>query len=119
MNKQAQKRGEWEPVLRHSLNLKAENEAKETITFFFADELDYNTINIWRAVSAVTLESTDTHKSVDGVIIMPFTNSNLVAFLEKNISKDSVVSATKESFSRIPKISDATWHNEILNSLVT
>ena len=48
MNKQAQKRGEWEPVLRHALNLKADSEPKEVFTFFIADELDRNTINIWR-----------------------------------------------------------------------
>ena len=83
MNKQAQKRGEWEPVLRHSLNLKAANEEKETMTFFIADELDHNTINIWRAVAAVSLESTNSHKMVDGVAIMPFTNGELLDFLKK------------------------------------
>ena len=119
MNKQAQKRGEWEPVLRHSLNLKAEFEEKDTITFFIADELDYNTINIWRAVSAVSLESTDTHKAVEGVVIMPFTNSNLIVFLEKDITQDSIIKETKQSFSSIPKISNLMWHENILKSLGT
>lgn len=49
MNKSAQKRGEWEPVLRHSLNNKAEHMEIDTLTFFVTDELDYNTINIWRS----------------------------------------------------------------------
>ena len=118
MNKQAQKRGEWEPVLRHSLNLKAANEPKETVTFFIADELDYNTINIWRAVAAVSLESTNTHTKVGGVIIMPFTNKEVFEFLQKNIYYKDVVKVVKESFAEIPKIPDAKWHEEIMSNLI-
>lgn len=117
MNKQAQKRGEWEPVLRHSLNLKAANEAKETITFFIADELDYNTINIWRAVAAVLLESTDTHTMVDGVVIMPFTNREILEFLERNVYYKDIVRIVKESFSKIQRISDMEWHEEIISNI--
>ena len=118
MNKQAQKRGEWEPVLRHSLNLKALNEPKETITFFIADELDYNTINIWRAVAAVSLESTDTHKKVDGVVIMPFTNEELLKFLNQNLYYKNIVSAVKASFAKIPQITDVKWHEEIMEEIL-
>lgn len=118
MNKQAQKRGEWEPVLRHSLNLKAANEPKETITFFVADELDYNTINIWRAVTAVPLESTNTHQKVDSVIIMPFTNKEVLAFLEKNIYYKDVVKAVKDSFAKVPQITNVMWHEEIMSNLI-
>lgn len=117
MNKQAQKRGEWEPVLRHSLNLKADYEPKDSITFFIADELDYNTINIWRAVAAVSLESTNTHEKVDGVTIMPFTNASIVSFLEREIDQAQIISAVKASFSRVPKIEDAGWHEEIIKSI--
>lgn len=118
MNKQAQKRGEWEPVLRHSLNLKAASEPKDTITFFVADELDYNTINIWRAVAAVSLESTNSHTIVDGVVIMPFTNKEILKFLEKNIHYKDIVKATKNSFSKVPQITDVKWHEEIVCSLI-
>ena len=117
MNKQAQKRGEWEPVLRHSLNLKAENEPKETITFFIADELDHNTINIWRAVAAASLESTNTHEKVTGVTIMPFVNSEILWFLEKNIYYKDIVSAVKRSFADVPIIPDTQWRQEIMYSL--
>jgi len=119
MNKQAQKRGEWEPVLRHSLNLKAANEPKETITFFIADELDYNTINIWRAVASVSLESTNTHTKVDGVIIMPFTNREILAFLKKNVHYKSIVDSVKDSFAKVPQITDVKWHEAIMSSLIT
>ena len=117
MNKQAQKRGEWEPVLRHSLNLKAENNDKETLTFFIADELDYNTINIWRAVAAVPLESTFDHTKVDGVIIMPFTNNDILRFLENNVCSSKIISAVKDSFISVPKITDDSWRNIIIEKL--
>ena len=119
MNKQAQKRGEWEPVLRHSLNLKAANESKETITFFIADELDQNTINIWRAVAAVPLESTNTHQAVNGVVIMPFINREIGCFLEQNVTREEIVEKVKSSFAKVPQITDVKWHEDIISGLVT
>lgn len=117
MNQQAQKRGEWEPVLRHSLNLKAANEPKETITFFIADTLDYNTINIWRAVAAVSLESTNTHAPVNGVVIMPLTNKELLTFLEENIDDGEIVRAVKRSFAKVPQITDLQWREDLMDEL--
>lgn len=117
MNKQAQKRGEWEPVLRHSLNLKAAIEPVETITFFIADELDHNTINIWRAVAAASLESTNTHTPVDGVVIMPFTSGELRGFLEQGLYYKQIVRAVKASFAKVPAIADMAWREEIMADL--
>ncbi|WP_194849702.1 hypothetical protein [Enterococcus faecium] len=53
------KRGEWEPVLRHATNLTVDNFDKNVITLFIADELDDNTVNIWRAVASVPLRSSN------------------------------------------------------------
>lgn len=117
MNKQAQKRGEWEPVLRHSLNLKAANEPKETITFFIADELDNNTVNIWRAVAAAALESTNTHQPVEGVVIMPFTNRAILNFLETGTPRTRIIEEVKKSFAKVPQITDNKWHDDILSAL--
>lgn len=117
MNKQAQKRGEWEPVLRHALNLKAASD-KETFTFFIADELDYNTINIWRAVAAVPLESTNTHQPVSGVVIMPFTNAQVLSFLREGVSRQQIIQSVRSSFQKVPRITDIQWHQEILSTLL-
>ena len=117
MKKQVQKRGEWEPVLRHSLNLKADNEPKETITFFIADELDYNTINIWRAVASASLESTNTHVPVDGVVIMPFTSLEIRDFLQNNVYYKKIVNAVKTSFASVPAIANTAWREEIMENL--
>ena len=118
MNKAAQKRGEWEPVLRHSINNKVEKSPKEAYTFFVADDLDYNTINIWRAVAAVPLESTNGNRDkVTGVIIMPFNNSEIIYFLNNNISSDKIVEEVTKSYSVIPHITNDSWRTEVLNNL--
>lgn len=118
MNKSAQKRGEWEPVLRHSLNNKAKHMEVENYTFFIADELDYNTINIWRAIAAVPLRSTSGEvKDINGVIIMPFTNANIIDFINKSVSSINIINEVKKSFAAIPKITESNWHEEIIDSL--
>ena len=117
MNKAAQKRGEWEPVLRHSLNNKADHMDIDSFTFFIADELDYNTINIWRAVAAAPLRSTGNDTDINGVIIMPFTNTNIINFINSSVSSTKIIGAVKESFSKVPKITESNWFDEIINNL--
>ena len=117
MNKAAQKRGEWEPVLRHSLNNKADHMDIDSFTFFIADELDYNTINIWRAVAAAPLRSTGNDTDINGVIIMPFTNTNIINFINNSISSTKIIDAVKESFGKVPRITESNWFDEIINNL--
>ena len=117
MNAAAQKRGEWEPVLRHAINLTAESYPQKVFTLFIADTLDYNTINIWRAVAAVTLESSTTGEKTEHVIIMPFTNEHLCRFIEKNISDEKIIAAINKSYDEIRTNFDDTWHNKIIAEL--
>lgn len=56
-------------MLRHSINLNAETEQKTVITLFIADTLDYNTINIWRAVSMVPLQASNSDKIAENVTV--------------------------------------------------
>lgn len=115
MNKQAQKRGEWEPVLRHSINLKIEKEPKEVITFFIADELDMNTINIWRAVSSVPLQSTnDPSKTTNNVMIMPLQNKELISLIESQKEVHSLITSVKVSYGIMVRDFDSKWRNRIL-----
>ncbi len=118
MNKQAQKRGEWEPVLRHSLNLKASEAPKAVITFFVANELDHNTTNIWRAVAAATLESTNTHEQVDGVVIMPFTTKEITGILDAGVPSEKIIAQVFRSFAQVSQITDAAWKTEIMAQLL-
>ncbi len=117
MNASAQKRGEWEPVLRHAINLTAEEFPKRVYTLFVADELDYNTINIWRAVAAVTLESSTTGEKTEHVVIMPFTNENICRFMESGISDTQIINKIEQSFDAIKANFDDTWHSKIIESL--
>lgn len=115
MNKQAQKRGEWEPVLRHSINLKIEKDPKEVITFFIADELDLNTTNIWRAVSSVPLQATNgSSKITDNVVIMPLENRELIFLIENGKNARALELSTRVSFDMIKKKFDPNWKNRIL-----
>lgn len=82
-----------------------------------ADELDHNTINIWRAVAAVPLESTDTHKMIDGTIIMPFSTLDILNFLKKDIPYNDIIAQVKYSFSQIPSLTDISWYDTILKNL--
>lgn len=117
MNKQAQKRGEWEPVLRHSINLKSQYEDRETTTLFIADELDTNSINIWRAVACVPLESSLTGKLTDKVFIMPFTNAEIIQFLSDGVSGTDIVHSVRESFEKIDYTFDENWRSKILSEI--
>ncbi|MCR0158505.1 AlwI family type II restriction endonuclease [[Clostridium] innocuum] len=114
MNKQAQKRGEWEPVLRHSINLKIEKEPKEVMTFFIADELDLNTTNIWRAVSSVPLQATNgSSKVTDNVVIMPLENKELISLIENGKNARALEVSTRVSFDMVKKQFDPNWKNKI------
>ena len=118
MNKSAQKRCEWEPVLRHAINLKAENEDKQVTTLFIADELDTNTINIWRAVASVPLQASKNKAETNKVYIMPFTNSDMVHFLKHNITGNNILKIVRNSFDELNQEFDTGWRGEILNELV-
>lgn len=120
MNKQAQKRGEWEPVLRHATNLTIESTPKEVITLFIADELDENTINIWRAVATVPLQSSrERDKFAETVVIMPLKNKELANMLDNNINGAGLLHEIKNSFKELPSNFNQTWREEILGEIIS
>ena len=55
---------------------------------------------------------------ISGAIIMPFTTSDIVNFLEKNVFYNNIIAKVKESFAQIPQLTDVGWHDEILNNLL-
>lgn len=120
MNKQSQKRGEWEPVLRHSANLAVRTD-KPTMTLFVADELDANTINIWRAVASVPLESSQKsgEYTKDTVEIMPLKIDDLISFENsKKFSSSSLISEVDASYSSVRKKNfDVEWRVDIVDKV--
>lgn len=117
MNKSSQGRGEMEPVLRHSTNLKAKYSGLDTMTFFIACELDTNTVNIWRYILTQEQIATLNSAVVSGIIIMSFTNSEICKFIERNITSDLIIEKTKESF--VNGIPEPGWRDNIVNSLIS
>ncbi|MBN6049581.1 AlwI family type II restriction endonuclease [Lactobacillus helveticus] len=80
IDKNAIKRGEWEPVLRHTVNLSA-SRTVPVQTYLITDAVDKNTENIWRSVAATDLEETAVqHRSVRATIY-PLTIDTLIKWL--------------------------------------
>ena len=117
MNPMAQKRGEWEPVLRHSINLNAENAMKTVITLFIADTLDHNTINIWRAVSTVPLQASNSGKIAENVTVAAFKNDELCGFLENGVRDFDIIKAVEKSFSSVKSNFDTEWRGNLLSDI--
>lgn len=123
MNASSQKRGEWEPVLRHSINLKVEEETantgREVTSFFIADSFDYNTINIWKAVAAVPLQSSnDKDKFTDNVVIMPVNTDELSSLIDKSSEYDEIISKVHKLF-EVDKINfDIEWREKFMGAII-
>lgn len=114
MNKHAQKRGEWEPVLRHATNLTIESAPKEVITLFIANELDENTINIWRAVATVPLKSSRTKEFAETITIMPLKNGEIKKILDNGIDETIMLERIKKSFDQLSIDFNMKWRDEIV-----
>lgn len=122
MNANSQKRGEWEPVLRHSVNLKVEEEEvntnREVTTFFIADSFDKNTINIWKAISSVPLESSvDRDRFTTNVIIMPIDNDELINLIDKKNEYDNIIQRVRSLFIEEETQFDMDWRDRFINSM--
>lgn len=123
MNAGSQKRGEWEPVLRHSINLKVEEETSATgrnvTSFFIADNFDYNTINIWKAVAAVPLQSsTNKDKFTDNVVIMPVNTDELCQLIDRSADYDDIIRKVHELF-EVDKVSfDIDWRSKFMDAII-
>lgn len=118
MNKNAIKRGEWEPVLRHTVNLSA-SRTVPVQTYFITDAVDKNTKNIWRSVAATDLEETAVqHRSVRATIY-PLTIDTLIKWLhDKGVNEKVIWDAVDTSYKPIIKTDfDADWKAGILASI--
>ncbi len=123
MNASSQKRGEWEPVLRHSINLKIDEETaktgREVTTFFIADSFDCNTINIWKAVAAVPLQSSvDKSKFTDNVVIMPVNTEELCLLMDKNDEYDAIISEVHGLFEVDKTNFDIGWRSKFMSAII-
>ena len=120
MDRNTQKRGELEPVIRHTTNLTIKNMEgnKKTYTFFVANELDMNVINIFRATSQIRLQSTQNReKYTNGIKIYSLTIDKIVYLIENNINYKYFLNRVFENYSKIEFIGrnwcEDTWNNSV------
>lgn len=123
MNVNSQKRGEREPVLRHSVNLKVDEEARKTdrrvTTFFIADVFDANTINIWKAVASVPLQSTTAGAAyTDNVVIMPISSLELCGLMDRSSQYDTVMQRVHDLFEVDKSNFDLQWRDKFIDEIV-
>jgi GCATC--recognizing type II restriction modification system (mmyCIII) endonuclease subunit len=91
---------------------------KKTYTFFVANELDMNVINIFRATSQIRLQSTqDREKYTNGIKIYSLTIGKIVYLLENNINYKYFLNRVFENYSKIEFIGknwcEDTWNNSV------
>lgn len=118
MDKNAIKRGEWEPVLRHTVNLSA-SRTVPVQTYFITDAVDKNTENIWRSVAATDLEETAVqHRSVRATIYS-LTIDTLIKWLhDKGVNEEVIWDAVATSYKALIETDfDANWKTDILASI--
>ena len=119
----AKKRGEWEPVLRRSINLKVDEETaktgREVTIFFIADSFDHNTINIWKAVAAVPLQSSiDRDRFTENVIIMPVDSEELSELMDRSTEYDEIISEVHKLFEVDKSAFIINWRNEFIGKIM-
>ena len=116
MNKYAQKKGELEPVHRHAVNLKADNEDTKTTTIFISTEIDRNTATTWRTIAHTPYESTKTKKQVSDVYIMPITIDELISLMRNKVNVKDVTDKVHKSFAE--EKFNANWRTDILDKFI-
>lgn len=119
MNKQNQRHNEWEPVLRHSANLLIDSHIPLT-TLFLANDLDNNTINIWRAVANIPIESSKKPgKFTNSVVkIMPLKIDDFINFSKNsNFNSERLIKAIDDSYTLLAnKKFNNRWRDEIIKN---
>ncbi|WP_163531726.1 AlwI family type II restriction endonuclease [Helicobacter suis] len=116
MDKNAQKRGELEPVIRHGANLSAQNnqQGRKSYVFFIADTLDVNVINLFRASAYTQLQHTRQKISTNGVKIFALNTKQLGYLLEKKPDYKALIATIFKDYSyNNPKPITYQWHKEV------
>ena len=88
-------------------------------SFFIADSFDANTINIWKAVAAVPLQSSlEKDKFTDNVVIMPINTDELSSLIDKESEYDEIISKVHKLF-EVDKVNfDIDWREKFMEGIV-
>lgn len=117
MDRNTQKRGEMEPVIRHTTNLAIEKQPVPVQTFFVANELDDNVVNIFRSTRFVELNHSSKKGSIKGVNIFALTIDELIYLLKKDVNDEQLISAVSEQYSSSPQLVKNGWREPVLQKI--
>lgn len=118
MTANVQKRGEMEPVIRHTTNLTIDNDVK-TQTIFIANELDQNVLNIFKATSYTQLNHSNKDESCDGINIFAMSINELISVLSKNINDSKILSCINDDFDRAPTVVKNNWRESTIAKIIS
>lgn len=119
MNMNTQKRGELEPVIRHSTNFFIDRNNSDCYTIFIANELDNNVINIFRAMQFVELSGTYGPKtSIRGLSIFALTTSEIIEILNRNIMDTHIINSINSTKDFSPNFISIGWREKIINKIL-
>ncbi|QTJ35938.1 AlwI family type II restriction endonuclease [Dolosigranulum pigrum] len=116
MNKNSQKRGELEPVIRHAANLSTRKLGK-VFTIFIADELDNNVVNIFRSVSQIELESTQNTRTTNSVFIFSLSISEVIELLINNITSGKIFEILNQEYNTTYHQISIGWRERVIEKL--
>ncbi|EGE54358.1 AlwI family type II restriction endonuclease [Streptococcus parauberis] len=116
MDMNTQKRGELEPVIRHSINFEIANRNSQTI--FIANELDNNVLNIFRASQYVQFNGTFNSGTINGLRIFALTTDEVMQILIKRISDIELLSIIESHRSPKPQLVLNNWRDEIVKEVL-
>lgn len=118
MDRSTQKRGELEPVIRHSVNLAIENGIRPTQTIFVASELDDNVLNIFRAATFIDLNNSAGQGLVHGVNIFAMNIAELIQLLKFDVSDSKVIDSINNGLESNPVQIKNNWREPIMNAML-
>lgn len=119
MDTNSQKRGELEPVIRHTANLAIRSQ-KDVLTIFVADKVDSNVVNIFKGASYIELASTENgyrDKSIDGVNIFALTINEIVRAIQEKVKQTQIVDVIKENYMKEPVRVKTGWREDIVKKI--
>ncbi|HFI0415444.1 TPA: AlwI family type II restriction endonuclease [Streptococcus suis] len=116
MDMSTQKRGELEPVIRHSINFEISNSNSQTI--FIANELDNNVLNIFRASQHIQFNGTLNSGTIDGLSIFALTTREVIQILANNISDIELLQTIKAHRTHTSEPVLNNWRDEIVKDIL-
>lgn len=119
MERNTQKRGELEPVIRHSVNFALQHSEIPVQTIFIANELDSNVINIFRGVKNIELNGTLSEGTCLGLNIFALTTDELIQLLDRRISVETILFVINQFNEHDTSIIKNNWREPIVNRLLS